>query len=562
VNGSIERDAEFHRGCERLNAGDFTAAIACLRRLAETYPKDAPVLEKLATAYQCDGQYLPALKAYDRIIELGAATDATWRLTGNALTDVGEYAQAIGAYQHSLRLNATEPETHHNLARVMYRLGDVDRAVSHLEAATAHCTDIDPWLSLATILPGAPAATQAAILETRRAFASKLAEWLNAQPAGRPRRSSQSSAIPLRIAYLSAFFHSPNYMKPVWGLLNHHDRSRFQVHLFSDSPPAAGTPGYKAHRQDVVHQVSGLDTEDLGKLIRSEGIELLVDLNAYSTAHRLPLFLERHAPVTLAWFNMYATSGMPGIDYIVGDGEVVYPEEESFYSEQIRRLPLSYLTFEVSHPTPPAAKAPPASATPFTFGSLVAQYKITPPVVDAWSRILQRTNGTRLLLANTALKSPHNRQYVLDRFAERGVEADRLILEGPCAHLEYLQKYDRIDLALDAFPYNGGTTTMEALWQGVPVLALRGDRWAGRTSQSLIRRSHLGQFVADDVEAYVTQATNVASDPNAVTWLAEVRSTMRMRLEENSICDTRSLATHMERLYMRCLEETNPRGSV
>ena len=125
---------------------------------------------------------------------------------------------------------------------------------------------------------------------------------------------------------------------------------------------------------------------------------------------RLPLFTQHVAPVTIAWFNAFATTGLPGFDYIVGDERVAYDGEERFFTERILRLPMSYLTFEVTHPAPPLVPPPCLQNRYLTFGSLVAQYKITPPVLDAWAEILRRTDGTRLLLANTALRSIHNRQ--------------------------------------------------------------------------------------------------------------------------------------------------------
>jgi predicted O-linked N-acetylglucosamine transferase (SPINDLY family) len=266
------------------------------------------------------------------------------------------------------------------------------------------------------------------------------------------------------------------------------------------------------------------------------------------------LFLERPAPVTVAWFNMYATSGLPGIDYLVGDDQVVRPDEEAFFTEKIVRLPLSYLTFQVDHPVPPVVPPPCLQHGSLTFGSLVAQYKITPAVLDAWADILRRTNRTRLLLANTALKSLHNRRYVAWQFTRRGVAPERLVLCGPADHVAFLKYYDRIDVALDAFPYNGGTTTMEAMWQGVPVLTFDGDRWASRTSHTLLHRTHLAEFVADDVRQMVELAISLARSPDTPLRLSDLRQQMRSRLQASSACDTPALARSMERF---CRAVTN-----
>ena len=307
--------------------------------------------------------------------------------------------------------------------------------------------------------------------------------------------------------------------------------------------------GIPATPRDRIHETATLDNDQLAELIQLSDIDILVDLNAYSSPERLALFLDRPAPVTVAWFNMYATSGLPGFDYLVADDEVVRPGEEPFFTEKVVRLPVSYLTFQVDHPAPPVVPPPCLENGYLTFGSLVSQYKITPPVLDAWASILRRAEGARLLLANRALKSVHNRSYVADQFSRRGVDTGRIMLCGPAEHLTFLQYYDRVDVALDAFPYNGGTTTMEAIWQGVPVLTFAGDRWSSRTSQSLLRRTHLEEFVAEDIEGMVDLAIRLARSPDTPRRLAELRWQMRACLQASSACDTPALARAMEQFY-------------
>ena len=338
-------------------------------------------------------------------------------------------------------------------------------------------------------------------------------------------------------------------MKPVWALINRHDRTCFAVHLFSDSPVQASLDGYVAHPEDQVHAIAELGNEQLAELIRDRQIDILVDLNAYSHPDRLALFVRRPAPVTAAWFNMYATSGLPGIDYVIGDPEVVRPEEDASYSEKVIRLPVSYLTFEVAYPVPPVAAPPCLERGHLTFGSLVSQYKITPQVLDAWAEILRRATDACLLLANSALKSVHNREYVTEQFQRRSVARERLTLRGPADHFAFLRHYDDIDLALDSFPYNGGTTTTEAIWQGVPVLTFDGDRWASRTSQSILRHAHLGQFVAKSVQTYVEMAVNWARDTATPGRLKDMRTTMRPNLQSSPVCDADALTREMEAAY-------------
>jgi predicted O-linked N-acetylglucosamine transferase (SPINDLY family) len=206
----------------------------------------------------------------------------------------------------------------------------------------------------------------------------------------------------------------------------------------------------------------------------------------------------------------------------------------------------SYLTFAVDYPVPPVAEPPCIARGSITFGSLASQYKITPEVIAAWSRILAQCRGATLLLRNTALGSAANREFTAALFAQHGIPAERLRMEGAADHYEFLRTYDQIDIALDPFPYNGGTTTTEAIWQGVPVIAFRGDRWAARTSASILRAGDLGEFVAANVGDYIALAVRVAAAPEALDGL---RRAMRARLLASPLCDTRAFARNMERLY-------------
>lgn len=537
-------------GQASLQQGNSKDAVDFLEK-ARKHGEDEPeILEALAAAYYQNNQYIPSLQTYDRIIELDAATASTWLATGNALADLAEYAQAVSAFENSLELDDTNGETHHNLARACYRLGEVSRAGDHLEIALRLSDSINTWQSIATLLPGWPEANQQKLIDFRRKFARKLADHTGtAWPTDFDRPAAIPHDGPLRIGYVCAFFHNANYTKPVWGLINHHDRSKFHISLFSDSPSEQGMPCYQAHEADAVYDIRDLDNAELAELIRSANIDVLVELNAYSYESRLGLFLRHPAPVNIAWWAMYASSGLPGIEYLVGDDEMTRPEEVEHFSEEILYLPLSYLTFTCDYPVPPVVPPPCATQSHFTFGSLVTQYKITSQVMDCWCEILQRVPNSRLILANSALKSPQNRHYVLEQFKKRNIDGDRLELHGPSDHATYLRHYDRIDLALDAFPYNGGTTTMEAIWQGVPVLTFDGDRWISRTSQTLLRRCHLGEFVADSVDDMVERGVYWGHSQEAHGKLAEMRKEMREKLAVSSACDTPGLAKSMEQLY-------------
>ena len=527
-----------------LNTGNIDQAIDLLSTAMQTKPEHPDLVELLGRAHLQCGRAIEGLQLLDRVVEIGGASADTWRHMADGLVSVGEYAQAIGAYERCLELDTSNHEARHNYGRALYRLGEIERAAKELRKVIKETDAVESWVALATLAPGCPSIDAQQVLEIRRSLAERLAKPKEPNQTSRVRSKSQ----PLRVGYLCAFFDRPNYMKPVWALINNHDRSQFQLHLFSDSEEIPSSSGYQPHADDTIHFVSDINNDALSSLIQNQEIDVLVDLNAYSISHRLSLFTTRVAPVVVAWFNMYATSGLPGIDYILGDKHVISAAEEANYSEQVIRLSQSYLSFEVYHSAPDVVAPPCESNGYITFGSFVTQYKIIPAVLDAWAEILRLAPSAKLLLANTSLDSPQNGLRLLDEFAERKIARNRIQLLGSAKHEEFLRYYDRIDIALDSFPYNGGTTTMEAIWQGVPVIAFDGDRWASRTSLTILRDAQLDQFVGQSLEDYIQLAATWGNDSEAAMKLAEIRQGMRSHLRQTDACNGTGLARSMEEL--------------
>ena len=277
---------------------------------------------------------------------------------------------------------------------------------------------------------------------------------------------------------------------------------------------------------------------------------MLVDLNAYSAPKWLRLFLRRPAPVQIGWFNSFATSGLDCFDGIVGDDVVIPTAEEGFFVERVLRVRGTYLAFEVLYAVPDVAP-PPCSSNggSLTFGALASAYKLNDHTLGIWARILRSAPTSRLLVRAPTLADPSNRDHLRARFANLGIAHERIDLKGGAAHFDFLQSYDRIDIALDTFPYNGGTTTTEALWQGVPVLTYAGDRWVARTSASLLRAAGLDAWVAGDEEDLVANARALARDSATPNRLAALRAGMRARLAASAACDTAGLCRELEQVY-------------
>ena len=400
-----------------------------------------------------------------------------------------------------------------NLAEALFQLGRVDEAVQHyLQAADSGHPEVDQRVARCA---GLHRARQRHRWTTRPCSrCAGIGPSESAATSARSHRRPAIAARKLRIGYVSAFFGDRNWMKPVFGVINQHDRDRFEIHMLSDGGDPSEASGYIDHADDRIWQTNALSNEQLARHIAAAGLDVLVDLNGYSAQRRLPLFMHRPARRQIGWFNMFATTGMPAFDCLVGDAAVLPPDEETFYCERIHRVPGSYLAFAVRYPVPDVTPPPCLANGYITFGCLGSAYKLTDTVIEAWSRILADAPDTRLLLKNGTLDDASNRAALVRRFARHGIAAERLLLEGRDEHYEFLRAYGRIDVALDTFPYNGGTTTTEALWQGVPVLTFNGDRWASRTSRSLLLAAGLPDWVMDDRAGYIEAAIRLARTPD------------------------------------------------
>ncbi len=536
-------------GAALVAIGQAAQAVGALGRAALLLDDDAGAHRSLADVLQTAGRLDDAIDAYRRALALDAQSADAWYGLGHAELDSGQFAAAVHSLNKYLELEPENGRGRHDLGKALHDLGQVGPALTQLRRAVSLGPDevtARARETMAIIVPGDPASGDREILALRRAWRRPPAD---AGP-GSPARIVRVREKPLRVGYVSSFFDRRNWMKPVWGLINRHDRRRFEIHLFSDAPVSRIDAGYQPHPLDHVHYIGDADNAAAARAIADSGIHLLIDLNGYSRFGRLPLFDYKPAPVTAGWFNMFATTGMDCFDYLIGDADVIPVDEEGGYCERILRVPGSYLTFEVGYPVPEMSPPPRHRNGVFTFGSLASQYKITDRVVECWATILQRSGDSRLFLKNAALGDEGNREHLRRRFVRHGVDTGRIELEGPSEHYEFLKAYRRIDVALDSFPYNGGTTTTEAIWQGVPVVTFYGDRWASRTSASILRAAGLSEFVAGDIGGYIDTCVKLATAPEAAAQLDTLRTELRDRLRRAPVCATQSFAREMEALYL------------
>src|SRR5882724_8953741 len=385
-----------------------------------------------ADALHMAGDIDAAADAYRRVIAVDPGNFAAWHGLGGARLRAHAYGEATDALRRAVRLQPDDLGAWGLLSEGLFKLGEVEPAIDACRRAVADASmRAVAEENIAIMIPGSASAANADVFAARRNYGRRLAAGV--RPVERPERPP--SAGKLRIGYVSAFFDRANWMKPVYGVINRHDRARFEVHLVSLGGDPSASAGYADHAHDVIWQAGSSDDETVARRLAAAGIDVLVDLNAYSAPKWLRLFLRRPAPVQLGWFNSFATSGLDCFDGIIGDDVVVPAAEEGFYRERVLRVRGTYLAFEVLYAVPDVAPPPCTSnGGRLTFCALASAYKLNDLTLGIWARILQSAPTSRLLVRAPTLEDPSNRDHLCARFAALGIAHERIDLEGGATH--------------------------------------------------------------------------------------------------------------------------------
>lgn len=352
---------------------------------------------------------------------------------------------------------------------------------------------------------------------------------------------------PLRIGFVSGDLHNHPIGYFMEGILPALSGGRDTYYLYQTQ---RGEDDLTLRLKDCKHQwrdVFELDDQELYEKIVEDKIDILVDLSGHSGYHRLPMFAMRPAPVQATWFGIASTTGMSTIDYFLCDKNMVPPEEGAFLSEKPWYLPSGYFSFKAPEPAVPVTLELPALRNGYiTFGTFNNPNKIIDTVIEVWSRILDAVPDSRLMLKAAAYTDAIVAANTRERFARYGVAGDRLILEGPSPRLELLATYNRLDIALDPFPYVGGCTTAESLWMGVPVLTRRGFHALSRLGECLLSAMNMPEWIAENDDDYVSRAVRMASDIPA---LAELHTNLRERFLQSPLGDGPLFAQGLEQAF-------------
>jgi predicted O-linked N-acetylglucosamine transferase (SPINDLY family) len=364
--------------------------------------------------------------------------------------------------------------------------------------------------------------------------------------AGRaPPANSLDPARRLKVGYVSPDFRANvvgHYMQPI---LEHHDRAAFEVHCFSTGAGRDAVTERIASLAARWHDVQRLTDDAIADLVRAQGIDLLVDLCGHGPGNRILVFARKPAPVQLSYLDYSATTGLSSIDYRLTT-EYCDPTgiADRYYSEELYRLGDAYWTYNPAVRLP-VSPLPAASNRYVTFGSFNLYYRVTHEVLELWTRLLAAVPDSRLVIVSVAAGS--TQAALLERFSRAGIARERVAVHGTVPYERYHALMGETDIALAPFPYNGATTVMDCLWNGLPVVAMAGgETFSSRLGCSVLVQAGLPELIAHDAEDYLRVAAELAGAPRK---LAAMRQKLRPKLERSPLRDFAGFTRGLERAY-------------
>jgi predicted O-linked N-acetylglucosamine transferase (SPINDLY family) len=529
----------------------FEEAIEVGRRAIAAQPESFEAYTNLGLAYLKSFRFEDAAVCYRHALRLRSNDAEAHVRLGVTLAKMMKHTEAMECFRNALTLEPRSASTYCHVASSLQALAQFDEAI----AAYRSALEIDPKYpngasGLLFMLNYLPAMTPTEIAAEHRALAQRVYPAMRAEQRFDNLPDWQRK---LRIGYVSPDFREHSVAYFIGPILATHDPARIEVFCYANVDSPDGVTEWLRSLVPHWRDITDLPDAEAARLVRNDQIDILIDLAGHTDRNRLGLFCLKPAPVQASYLGYPNTTGLSQIDYRLTDAWADPPGHESVHSEMLARLPGGFLCYGPRGDAPAIKPSPVLANGYVTFVSFNNLSKINADVIRLWARLLNNNTGSRLLLKGGALSEITVRQRILGEFLRQGLASDRIELTGWAEKSAvHLDTYSRIDIALDTFPYNGTTTTCEALWMGVPIVTLAGNRHAGRVGVSLLTQVGLTNLIAGTPEEYVDIAVQLASDRDS---LADLRLRLRDRMAASPLCDHKGFTRGLEAAYRQMWRE-------
>jgi predicted O-linked N-acetylglucosamine transferase (SPINDLY family)/predicted TPR repeat methyltransferase len=486
-----------------------------------------------------------ALASHERALTINPALPAAWLGRANVLIRTARLGDAFAACDSAVAIAPGSPRALTLLGQCHAGRGDAEQAVACYDRALA--IEPDHEYAIAGRIFTLDFDGHAGFAEHQAARA-RWWQQIGSPIAARPRRLHDNDRDPARrivLGYVSSDFRKHSAAFGFSPMLKNHDRTHFEVVCYSCSPTEDAVTRYFQSMADRWRRASQWSDDHLAEQIRADKVDILIDLSGHSAGHRLRVFARKPAPIQVSAWGHSTGTGLPTIDYLFSDPVAIPAPVRHLFAEKIYDLPC-LIIIEPPLSKPSCSDPPIMSKGHTTYGAFNRIDKVSDDAVGLWARILRSDIGARLLIKHQAIDDPSIRSVLTERFARRGVSAERIDMLGATSRAEHVAAYGQVDVCLDTFPQNGGVSTWEALHAGVPVVAKLGNGVSSRVSGAILSAIGMTEWVAADDDEYAEIALRSASMPDR---LRTIRHELPTRIATSSGCDPEAYTRAVEEAY-------------
>jgi protein O-GlcNAc transferase len=546
-------NAHYNLGNALRDIGQYEEAIDSYRKALQINTDNVDAYNNLGNVLKDTGSPEEAMSCYYKALQIDPAVADTYGNLGSVFIDQGKLSEAESCYQKMLEIDQNDTYAYNNLGITLQKKGQLDEAQKYFREALKINRDSplcysNLLLTMNYSLGHDPSAIFAEHLKFGKLYDDLFPSAIVTH------RNDCSGERRLRVGYVSPDFRRHSVAYFIGPVLSAHNRDKIEVFCYSDVKVPDELTGRIRGDADRWRSIVGMSDEQVAGAIRGDNIDILIDLAGHTASNRMLLFARKPAPVQVSWIGYPATTGLSAMDYKIVDNYTDPPGmTEQFYTERLIRMPDSFLCYLPEADSPEVGNLPSLETGNVSFCSFNNFPKMTPEVIGVWIKILKAVPGSHLVLKAKSLSDEETREHALDVFTREGIERHRLrLLSWLPSTREHLNLYNQVDIALDTFPYNGTTTTCEALWMGVPVVTLAGDTHASRVGVSLLSNVGLKEFIAHTSEEYVETAVTLAKDRRRLQYL---RLNLRDIMGQSPLTNAREFTLHLEDRY-RTIWET------
>ncbi len=541
-------DAYYNLGNIFREKGNIDKAIDCYQKAIQHDNENYDAYVNLGIALKERGDLDEAIISYQKALNLNPENADAYINLSIALKEKGQLQEAINSCKRALNLDPENAYAFVNMGNALLYQGKHKEAEKYFRDALLKSPNF--YLAYSNLLCSLnynPEYTCENIFIEHRRFSEKFEKT---EPNKFFKRKYRNRPSRLKIGYVSPDFRQHSVFYFIAPILSAHRHDKFEIFCYSNVLSEDNKTSYIKKFVDKWRNVVGMPDELVAQSVRRDGIDILIDLAGHTAGNRLLLFVHKPAPLQISWIGYPATTGLSAMDYKIVDSNTdPLGETEHYYSEKLFRMKDCFLCYMPDIDAPHLSPLPVLKQKHITFGSFNNFAKMNKDVVRVWSRILKAVENSKIILKSFSFVDENTRRNAIKMFADEGVEERVVELLPPVPSIkEHLELYGRIDIALDTFPYNGTTTTCEALWMGVPVITLAGKCHAGRVGVSLLTNVGLREFIAESGEEYVKIAVRLAED---IQRLKDLRLSLRDMMKQSPLMDAKGFTLSLE----RCFEE-------